>query len=119
MADKKIILKKNLLTSTDSDFIDKKFTELIPKKDKVTVNEFFDFYGSLFYDIPRKGPLSHTALVNQSTEYIGNYEDPRDRIILDQKKQIDQLVSRINVLEQGVLQQTLNELTYTIELLLN
>ena len=38
-----------------------------------TVQEFFDTYGQIFYDIPKTGETnSHQYLVNQSGAYIGN-----------------------------------------------
>lgn len=38
-----------------------------------TVQEFFDTYGQIFYNIPKTGETnSHQYLVNQSGAYIGN-----------------------------------------------
>jgi len=38
-----------------------------------TVQEFFDTYGQIFYNIPKAGETnSHQYLVNQSGAYIGN-----------------------------------------------
>ena len=38
--------------------IDRTFSELIPKFDLISVNQFFDYYNQLFYDIPRDGTTS-------------------------------------------------------------
>jgi hypothetical protein len=36
-----------------------------------TVNEFFDNYDVLFFEIPKTGNNSHETLINRSSEYIG------------------------------------------------
>ena len=40
-----------------------------------SVQEFFDTYGQIFYDIPKTGETnSHQYLVNQSSAYIGGQD---------------------------------------------
>ena len=58
--------------------IDTSFTQLITPASDVTaselptVNQFFDFYNQLFFDIPKFGETnSHEYLIKTSTEYIG------------------------------------------------
>ena len=58
--------------------IDTSFTQLITPVSDVTaselptVNEFFDYYNQLFFDIPKFGETnSHEYLIKTSTEYIG------------------------------------------------
>lgn len=75
--------------------IDRTFSELIPKFDLISVNQFFDYYNQLFYDIPRDGTTSHKTLINQSTEFYGNYIDPKDGIIRDLEKQILELNNQL------------------------
>jgi|TARA_R110001592_G_scaffold187886_4_gene432826 hypothetical protein len=62
--------------------IDTSFKELGVKTiqeqldEQPTVQEFFDMYNVLFYNIPQLGPtLSHEYLVKTSKEYIGFEED--------------------------------------------
>ena len=118
MADEKIKLKKDFLTNQDANnTIDRSFSELISKKTQITLNEFFDYYNYLFYDIPRVGDLSHTELADRSREYIGNpgpYLDPRDQEIQRLNAEIDSLQQDLNGLEQGVFAQELNDLTKTV-----
>lgn len=57
--------------------IDNRFTQLAPPVPEPvvepTVDNFFQLYNDLFYDIPKEGETnSHQFLVNQSSEYIGN-----------------------------------------------
>jgi hypothetical protein len=58
--------------------IDTTFTQLVQPASQATgsalptVNEFFDFYNQLFFDIPKFGEInSHEYLIKTSTEYIG------------------------------------------------
>ena len=71
--------------------IDRTFSELIPKEDLVSVDQFFSYYDKLFYDIPRNGITSHKTLIDQSKEFYGNYKDPKDEIIKDLERQIIEL----------------------------
>ena len=68
--------------------IDTEFRQLIPLEPKTlsapetTVESFFDYYDTLFYDIPVTGSInSHQQLVNKSLEYIGiNIADLEEEI---------------------------------------
>jgi hypothetical protein len=67
-----------------------------------TVNEFFDNYDILFYEIPLTGSNSHTTLVERSSEYLG----------LD----LNLLLEQLNFLQQQnqQLQQQINEFNTNI-----
>ena len=43
----------------------------IPVETIPTVDEFFNDYDVLFYEIPKTGEDSHETLINRSSEYIG------------------------------------------------
>ena len=48
-----------------------------------TVQEFFDTYGQIFYDIPKTGETnSHQYLVNQSNAYIGGEKTNEEIVAL-------------------------------------
>ena len=48
-----------------------------------TVQEFFDTYGQIFYDIPKTGETnSHQYLVNQSSAYIGGEKTNEEIVAL-------------------------------------
>ena len=58
--------------------IDTSFTQLVQPTTQNTgsalpsVNQFFDYYNQLFFDIPKFGETnSHEYLIKTSTEYIG------------------------------------------------
>lgn len=77
-----IILNKRVYSKTQyPDVIDVSFKQLVPTNTTNTpqpnlnlpsINEFFAYYDSLFYTIPKEGEInSHQYLVNRSQEYIG------------------------------------------------
>jgi hypothetical protein len=80
--------------------IDTNFTELISPAAEVTasgitVDEFFEYYNQLFFDIPVAGSInSHTYLVETSQQYIGGS-------VIDAEKQA--LIEEINSLRQQLL----------------
>ena len=89
----KLNLNKNLISKRAySNVIDTSFTQLLPPlppvEDTITVNEFFDYYLQLFYDIPEKGENnSHEYLIKRSSEYVGTSEtqSPDDfQVLLDE-----------------------------------
>jgi hypothetical protein len=61
----------------------------------LTVEQFFEEYDQLFFDIPVTGEInSHTYLVNRSQQYIGGS-------VIDAEKQA--LIEEINSLRQQLL----------------
>lgn len=80
--------------------IDTNFTELVTPTSEVTasavtVDQFFEYYNQLFFDIPVSGSInSHTYLVEASQQYIGGS-------VLDAEKQA--LIEEINSLRQQIL----------------
>lgn len=65
--------------------IDTSFSQLVdPTLEEViaevpTVEEFFQDYNTLFFEIPKTGENSHETLIIQSTEYI-NYSPVNEEI---------------------------------------
>ena len=59
-------------------------------QDTVTVNQFFEYYNQLFYEIPSYGNTnSHEYLIKTSGEYINFDQDSEEIIAL--RKEITQL----------------------------
>lgn len=96
MADRIIKIDKSTVSNQVADkSIDRSFVELIPKEEIISLDQFFSYYNKLFYDIPRNGITSHKTLIDQSTEFYGNYQDPKDEIIRNLEKQILELNNQL------------------------
>lgn len=86
--------------NTYSKAIDTKFTELVQTVQQatssaVTVDQFFQYYDELFFNIPVEGSInSHVYLVERSQQYIGGS-------VIDAEKQA--LIEEINSLRQQLL----------------
>jgi hypothetical protein len=94
------LVKKVYGINTYSKVIDTTFNELVTPQpivsaSVITVDEFFNQYDELFFDIPVTGNInSHTYLVQRSQQYIGGS-------VIDAEKQA--LIEEINSLRQQLL----------------
>ena len=110
MAERTIKIDKDTVTNQVANkSIDRSFSELIPKEDLVSLDQFFDYYNQLFYNIPKDGTLSHKTLIDQSKDYYGNYFDPRDQQILDLNAEMAALNQQLLNLETSQLDVSLPE----------
>jgi hypothetical protein len=78
-----------------SNTIDTSFSQLItpppPAEEVATVEDFFNLYNTLFYEIPAEGSInSHTFLIERSSEYIGFTEEKDEdiQVLLDEITQL-------------------------------
>jgi len=86
--------------------VDVSFSELynpitpVTVTQQVTVEEFFDLYNQLFFEIPATGEVnSHEYLVARSTEYLGGV------VLTDTEKAY---IEEINSLRQQLLEANAN-----------
>ena len=92
MAEKKVdLLKKIYGSSTYQKVVDTSFTELVSTQQEtevaeLSVDEFFEQYERLFFDVPVSGSInSHTYMVQRSTQYIGgNVDDEEKRALIEE-----------------------------------
>lgn len=103
------IKKRVFLKNTYPNIIDVEFNQLITQSpievEETTVDEFFEIYNNLFYEIPIDGDFnSHKYIIKQSTEYVGESQNTEE---------IDLLLEEINQLRLELLEarQTIDELT--------
>ena len=85
--------KRHYGQSSAGELLDRSFSEIAQTKDRQTPANFFKLYQQLFYDIPKRGKESHTYLIEESTNYVGDYEDPKG-------EKIGNLIDRVVELEQ-------------------
>jgi hypothetical protein len=79
--------------------------EVVEETPSYTIDDFFDLYDQLFYQIPKEGDVnSHQYILQREAEYLGISISPDD---------IQALLDEITSLRQQVLetQQTINDLT--------
>lgn len=94
------LIRQVLGANTYPKVIDTRFTQLVPPEpipeEAVTVEQFFQLYDELFFQIPVTGEInSHEYLVKTSAEYIGG------DVISDNEKA---LLEEINSLRQQLLE---------------
>ena len=88
--------------------IDTQFSQLITQEDETlsfSVDDFFELYDQLFYQIPRDGETnSHQYILQREADYLG---------ISISQEDVQALLNEITSLRQQVLdaQTTINELT--------
>ncbi len=94
--------------------IDTSFKELGVKTiqeqidEQPTVQEFFNMYNTLFYQIPELGPTnSHEFLVKNSGEYINNEQD--NELIEALQDEIASLREEILQMQQETIDSNINE----------
>lgn len=94
------LIKKVYGVNTYTKAIDINFSEFVRPTPpvtttEITIEQFFQYYDSLFFNIPVSGSInSHTYLVERSQEYIGGS-------VIDAEKQA--LIEEINSLRQQLL----------------
>lgn len=71
--------------------------ESAPAESLPSVDEFFNYYNLLFYNIPKTGDSnSHEYLIKTSQQYIGDQQN---------NEEIDALIQEVNGLRETVLEQ--------------
>ena len=95
--------------NTYTKVIDTSFSELYTAvtasstANQITVEQFFDYYNQLFFQIPATGPVnSHEYLVKTSTEYIGG------TVLTDNEQAY---IDEINALREQLLETNQNFLS--------
>ena len=104
------LIKEVYSRNTFTRVVDTSFSELytpvtasIAPSQQITVDEFFDLYNELFFDIPATGEInSHEYLVARSTEYLGG------GVLTDNEKAY---IEEINSLRQQLLEANANFLS--------
>jgi hypothetical protein len=77
-----VSFNKTIYSRTQFDrLVSNGFEELTQKQDDFNTDQLFDQYNRLFFDIPKEGTNSHRTLVENSSEYLSGFADPRDEEI--------------------------------------
>ena len=110
------LVKTNFGRTSYTQTINTEFTQLVPpspvtvEDNLPTVDDFFNYYNALFFQIPKTGDNSHTTLIESSTEYIGYNPQSQELQALQQEITFlrEQLLTQRQQLE-SLSQNTLNQ----------
>lgn len=75
------------------------FEELNSTNLPIEIDQFFNFYNEIFFDIPKEGENSHTTIVETSLDYVGSYNNPLQGVVDNLNSQINELEGQISILE--------------------
>ena len=96
-----IVFNKTSYSKTEfENKIDTDFTELTIGQPSVSIEEFFNFYNEVFFDIPKEGENSHATIIQTSTDYFEDYRSPLQDIIDSKDLEIEELNRRALDAEQ-------------------
>lgn len=96
----KLVYSKSINTVTDTNFnnfVPQPTVE--PVVSIPTVNEFFNNYDILFFQIPLTGSNSHATLIEKSSEYLGldlNVLIEQLNFLQEQNQQLQQQINEFN-----------------------
>jgi hypothetical protein len=90
------------------DKIDLGFNELLSTTPTVNIQQFFDLYNEVFFDIPKEGENSHTTIVQTSLDYLDNYENPLQSIIDARDLEIQSLNEQLLAIQTELTDLQLN-----------
>jgi len=90
-----ILKKETYIASSLKNNIKTGFSEFLRPPIDEDIEQFFQIYREIFYDIPRRGDQSHSTLIEESKNYVEDYVDPKDTTILILNNKIESLQERI------------------------
>jgi len=79
--------------------VDTSFSELNTTDLPIEIDQFFDHYNEIFFDIPKEGENSHTTIIQTSLDYVESYNNPLQPVVDNLNTQISELESEIRRLE--------------------
>jgi len=100
--------------------IDTSFKELLPPPQEetvttLTIEEFFEAYDNLFFEIPKTGLNSHNTLIQKSSEYVGDEQTNEELDALyaelaSLREQLLETQKELSDIQQAQAQSTLDNL---------
>jgi hypothetical protein len=82
--------------------IDTSFNELNSEALPIEIDQFFDYYNEIFFDIPKEGENSHSTIIETSLDYVESYNNPLQGVVDNLNTQISELESEIRRLENEI-----------------
>jgi hypothetical protein len=75
------------------------FNELNSEVLPIEIDQFFNYYNEIFFDIPKEGENSHTTIIETSLDYVESYNNPLQGVVDNLTDQITELEGEIRRLE--------------------
>ena len=82
--------------------IDTSFNELNSEALPIEIDQFFDYYNEIFFDIPKEGENSHSTIIETSLDYVESYNNPLQGVVDNLNTQITELEGEIRRLENEI-----------------
>ncbi len=77
-----IVFNKTIYSRTlFENSVDVNFNELTTDQDEINIEEFFNLYNRVFYNIPKEGENSHTTIVQTSLDFLNDYKNPLQDLV--------------------------------------
>lgn len=91
-----ISIRKNIYSSNKfREVVDTNFSELSNTQNQLDVDDFFNLYNELFFEIPLTGELSHEALIRKSQQLFSPGKDAKDNEIENLQSLIEDLQKQL------------------------
>lgn len=91
-----ISIRKNIYSSNKfREVVDTNFSELSSTQNQLDVDDFFNLYNELFFEIPLTGELSHEALIRKSQQLFNPGKDAKDNEIENLQSLIEDLQKQL------------------------
>lgn len=78
------------------------FSELNSEILPVEIEQFFNYYNEIFFDIPKEGENSHSTIIETSLDYVESYNNPLQGVVDNLNTQVEELEGEIRRLNNEI-----------------
>lgn len=82
--------------------VDTGFSELNSEILPIEVEQFFNYYNEIFFDIPKEGENSHSTIIETSLDYVESYNNPLQGVVDNLNTQVEELEAEIRRLNNEI-----------------
>lgn len=78
------------------------FSELNSEILPIEIEQFFNYYNEIFFDIPKEGENSHSTIIETSLDYVESYNNPLQGVVDNLNIQVEELEGEIRRLNNEI-----------------
>ena len=78
------------------------FSELNSEILPIEIEQFFNYYNEIFFDIPKEGENSHSTIIETSLDYVESYNNPLQGVVDNLNTQVEELEAEIRRLNNEI-----------------